>query len=61
MQLLVLAALAALALAQPNLDYYQVDAIFSLPYAGITEPVRVYYDYNNNKSRTGTACAAVWS
>jgi hypothetical protein len=26
-----------------------------LPYAGISEPIRVYYDGINNKSRTGEA------
>jgi hypothetical protein len=57
MQQLILVAvvLVGAALAQPsfNASYYTIDAIFSLPYAAITEPLRTYYDGINNMSRTG--------
>ena len=52
MYALTLLCLAAGALAAPTFDVYTADAIFSLPYAGITEPLRTYYDGINNKSRT---------
>ena len=43
---------AAFALDNSKFNYYTIDAIFSLPYAGITEPMRTYFDGINNKSRT---------
>jgi len=52
MQLLALSVLLGAALAQPTFNYYTIDAIFSLPYNGISEPIRTYYDGINNKSRT---------
>lgn len=54
MLLLAAAALLSSVLAQPTFDYYTMDAIFSLPYAGISEPIRTYYDGINNVSRTGS-------
>jgi hypothetical protein len=32
---------------------YTADAVMILPYAGTAEPIRVYYDGVNNRSRTG--------
>jgi hypothetical protein len=56
MSFLTLAALALAVVAAtsfPTFDYYTVDFVFSLPYNGISEPVRIYYDAVNNLSRTG--------
>lgn len=31
---------------------YMTEALMELPYAGITEPIRLYYDKDGNRSRT---------
>ncbi len=53
---LVLAAVCGIALSQapPSFNYYTMDLVFSLPYNGISQPIRIYYDGTTNKSRTGT-------
>ncbi len=37
----------------PHSPRYTAEAVMILPYSGTSEPIRVYYDGVNNKSRTG--------